>query len=72
MRDLTCTKIYADEAAQSQTGEEIFQLFLLDNSRVKSFVLFTKRLDCNSACTNLAALENRTNDMRNMRSVGNT
>ena len=25
MRDLTCTKIYADEAAQSQTGEEILR-----------------------------------------------
>ena len=60
-----------DESMQLQVGEEHFQSFLIDDSRVESAILFTQRLDCNSTCTNIVDLKNRNKNMRITRNMGN-
>ena len=45
-----------DEARKFQSGEDTLQLFLIEKSTVESIVLFSKRADHNSACTNAEAV----------------
>ena len=61
-----------DEAKKSQSGEEILKLFLIENSRVESIILFSKRVDYNSACANVKAIENKIKNRRTKRNIGNT
>ena len=61
-----------DEAKSLQSGENVLQLFLIQKSRVKSIDLFSKRLDHDSARTNVEALEIKIKNRRIKSSTGNT
>ena len=47
------------------------QLFRNENYRVESIIILSKRMDCNTTCTNAVALENKIENGRITRKIGN-
>ena len=61
-----------DEVKDLQSEKDILQLFLINNSGIKIIILFSKWVDHNSKCDNLAAVKNKIKNRRITRNIGNT
>ena len=72
MRNWLCAEKICRRSCTVVNRRRNFQLFLLDKSSLESVIILTQRLMCNYTCTNAAALENGTKNMRIKRSMGST